>query len=98
MERRILAPRGGMLFLYPRARRVHMWMANTPISLDMLFIRADHSIARIVERTVPYSRELIDSVEAVSAVLEIEGGLARVLGIRAGDSLCYPCESPPGTN
>ena len=97
MGRLSLAPRGGMLFLYPEARQIQMWMANTPLPLDMLFIRTDHRIARVVSNTVPYSRKSISSREAVKAVLELKGGTADKLGIRRGDKVCYPCPDPAET-
>ncbi len=75
----------GMLFDYPRPRWVSMWMKNTLIPLDMLFIRADGAIANIAQRTVPGSLEVINSVGKARAVLELNGGTAARLGIRPGD-------------
>jgi len=75
----------GMLFDYPRPQRVSMWMKNTLIPLDMLFIRADGSIANIAQRTVPGSLAVINSEDKVRAVLELNGGTAARLGIRPGD-------------
>ena len=59
MYRREMAPNAGMLFVYPSGGRVTMWMKNTYIPLDMVFIGADGRITHIVERTVPLSNELI---------------------------------------
>ncbi|MDI7863970.1 DUF192 domain-containing protein [Rhizobiaceae bacterium n13] len=75
----------GMLFDFGETRRVTMWMKDTPLPLDMLFIEADGGIHRIVERTVPYSEAIIDSHGPVKYVLELNGGQAAELGIAAGD-------------
>ncbi len=75
----------GMLFDYPRPRWVSMWMKNTLIPLDMLFIRADGVIANIAQRTVPGSLAVINSEGKARAVLELNGGTAARLGIRPGD-------------
>ncbi len=80
----------GMLFLYPRTQRISMWMKNTFIPLDMLFIRADGRIATIVENATPQSLETIDSGEPVAAVLEVKGGRSAALGIRRGDQVIHP--------
>lgn len=75
----------GMLFDYPSPRWVTMWMKNTLIPLDMLFIRADGVIANIAQRTVPGSLAVINSEGRARAVLELNGGTAARLGIRPGD-------------
>lgn len=90
MFREALADNAGMLFLYPEPQPVKFWMKNTPLSLDIVFVRQDGVIARIAERTTPFSEELIPSGEAVSAVLEVKGGLMRQLGVAAGDRLKHP--------
>ena len=64
-----------------------MWMQNTFITLDMLFIRADGTIARIAERTEPLSTRTIPSGEPVLSVLEINGGVSEKLGIKPGDKV-----------
>jgi uncharacterized membrane protein (UPF0127 family) len=61
------------------------WMKNTFISLDIIFVRANGSIARIAANTQPFSLDPIESGEPVAAVLEIAGGRAAALGIREGD-------------
>jgi hypothetical protein len=73
-----------MLFLYKTPQPVAMWMKNTYIPLDMAFVRADGTVARIVEGTVPHSLDTIESGEPVAAVLEVAAGQARRLGIEAG--------------
>lgn len=85
MYRRSLADNAGMLFIYPKPQPVEFWMKNTPLSLDIVFVRQDGTIARIAENTVPMSEELIPSGEPVRAVLEVKGGTMRQLGIAAGD-------------
>ena len=62
-------------------------MKNTPSPLDIIFIRADGTIARIAENTVPFSETPIPSGEPVGAVLEINGGRRRELGIAEGDQV-----------
>ena len=89
MYRRDLADGAGMLFVYGREWPVSMWMRNTFIPLDMLFIAGDGRIARIVERTVPQSLETISSGRPVTAVLEVNGGTVARLGIRPGDRVLY---------
>ena len=79
----------GMLFDFGKPRPVSMWMKNTLIPLDMLFIRADGTIAYIAENTVPKSLEAIGVSEPVLAVLELAGGSARRLGIRSGDTVYH---------
>ncbi|MFP5330528.1 MAG: DUF192 domain-containing protein [Alphaproteobacteria bacterium] len=76
----------GMLFPYDPPQLVAFWMRNTLIPLDMVFIRADGTIARIAT-AVPLSDVPVPSGEPVSAVLEIRGGLAAQLGIKAGDKV-----------
>lgn len=85
MYRQSLAPDRGMIFPYDPPRAVAFWMDNTLIPLDILFIRADGTIARITADTVPMSRELMSSGEPVALVLEIAGGRAAELGIAPGD-------------
>lgn len=90
MFRTELSDSQGMLFPYTIERGLQMWMHNTYIPLDMLFIRADGKITRIEERAEPLSDRVISSGEPVLAVLEIPGGAAARLGIKAGDTVRYP--------
>lgn len=90
MHRQHLPQDRGMLFDFGRVEPVAMWMENTFISLDMLFIRADGTIARIASRTEPLSRRTIPSGEPVLSVLEINGGQSESLGIRPGDRVEHP--------
>lgn len=89
MYRREMAPNAGMLFIYPAVSRVTMWMKNTLLPLDMLFIDQDGRIKHIVERTVPHSTELIGSNGPVRAVLELNAGTASRLGIKVGDRVVH---------
>lgn len=85
MYRTSLPRDGGMLFPMSPPRQATFWMKNTLIPLDMIFIRADGTIARIAANTVPETLDLVDSGEPVAAVLEIAGGGAARQGISAGD-------------
>jgi len=90
MFRNSLAPDAGMLFIHETDRVASMWMKNTLIPLDMVFIAADGRIADIRERAQPHSLETISSAVPVRAVLEIGGGMASRLGIRRGDRVLHP--------
>ena len=90
MYRRNLAPDRGMLFDFGRLQPISMWMQNTYIPLDMIFIRPDGSIARIAENAEPLSTRTIPSGEPVLAVLEVPGGTAARLGVKAGDRVEHP--------
>lgn len=90
MFRTELSDNQGMLFPYTVERGLQMWMHNTYIPLDMLFIRADGTITRIEERAEPLSDRVISSGAPVLAVLEIPGGASARLGIKAGDKVRYP--------
>lgn len=79
----------GMLFDYGRDQRVSMWMKNTHIPLDMLFIEADGEIESIIERTTPHSLQPRSSKGRVRAVLELKGGTAKRLGIAPGDRVVH---------
>lgn len=85
MFRQRLPEGHGMLFDFGEPRPVSMWMKNTYIPLDMLFIRADGSIAYIAENTVPKSLDTIGITEPVLAVLELPAGTVKKKDIRAGD-------------
>lgn len=83
-------PRGrGMLFDFEGEGPVAMWMKNTYVSLDMIFIRADGRIARIAENTIPLSEAIIPSGAPVKAVLEVVAGTAKRLGIAPGDRVAH---------
>jgi uncharacterized protein len=90
MFRRDLPPDQGMLFDFERVQPVSMWMRNTYISLDMIFIRADGTIARIAPQAEPLSTRIIPSGEPVLAVLELVAGSAQKMGLKAGDRVIHP--------
>ncbi|TDR93285.1 DUF192 domain-containing protein [Enterovirga rhinocerotis] len=90
MYRRSMAPDRGMLFDFKRVEPISMWMKNTYLSLDMIFIRRDGSIARIAENTEPLSTRVVSSGEPVLSVLEVIAGTAKRLGIKAGDKVEHP--------
>ncbi len=89
MYRRTLAPDAGMLFLFPERERPTMWMADTWLPLDMLFIAADGRVVHIFPNAVPRSRLTISSPHPARMVLELAGGTARRLGIALGDRLSW---------
>lgn len=75
----------GMLFDFGRVDKVAMWMKDTLIPLDMLFLRKDGTIARITAMAEPMSERILHSGEPVLGVLEINGGQAALFGIKQGD-------------
>ncbi len=85
MFRTALDADSGMIFLYERPREISMWMKNTILSLDMLFIAEDGRITRIVANTIPMSEATIPSRGPVRAVLELLAGAAKRLAIKPGD-------------
>ncbi|MBI3441075.1 MAG: DUF192 domain-containing protein [Proteobacteria bacterium] len=90
MFREYMAPDHGMLFELNQNAVAHFWMKNTLISLDLLFISADGVIKTIHAHAVPKSLAIISSEVPVQAVLEINGGLAKELGIAEGDRVIHP--------
>ena len=90
MFRRQMAATSGMLFEFSPPRLVSMWMKNTFIALDMLFIDSDGRIVNIAENTTPHSLESIPSAGPVLAVLELNAGTARRLGFKPGDRVVHP--------
>lgn len=90
MFRRSLAPDAGMLFDYQAPSMATMWMKNTLIPLDMLFVDAGGHVVNIHERAVPGSLDAIAAAAPVRAVIELNGGTAARLGIRPGDRVIFP--------
>ena len=80
----------GMLFVHESPKPISMWMKNTYIPLDMVFIDARGHIQEIIEQTKPHSLDLISSKEPALAVLEIAGGEAKRLGLQAGQRVLHP--------
>jgi uncharacterized protein len=90
MFRRFMPQDRGMLFDFARTEPVAMWMQNTYISLDMLFIRADGTVARVHQRAEPLSTQTIPSGEPVLSVLELNAGVADRIGVKADDRIEHP--------
>lgn len=87
MNRDELDPRGGMLFVFDRPQIIQMWMKNTLISLDMIFVDVRGVVVNVAERTVPHSLAVISSGQKASYVLELAGGMASFIGLQSGDTL-----------
>jgi uncharacterized protein len=92
--RRDLAVDRGMIFLFPAESEHSFWMKNTPIPLDMIFISRDRKIVGIVEQAVPFSTDSRSVPGASQFVLEINGGLSKRYGIKAGDTVRFHGLSP----
>ena len=90
MFRTAVGPDEGMLFDWGAPRESSMWMRNTLVPLDMLFITADGAVHRIAERTVPRSLVPVNSQGPVLATLELAAGTAERLDIRVGDRVLHP--------
>jgi uncharacterized membrane protein (UPF0127 family) len=86
---RSLPPMRGMLFVHESPKQLSMWMKNTYIPLDMVFIDAHGLIRQIIEQTTPHSLATISSKEPALAVLEIAGGEARRLGLHPGQRVLH---------
>ncbi len=87
MFRQSVADDHGMIFPFPQPKMASFWMQNTPLPLDIIFIRSNGTIESIAENAVPLSEETVNSGEPVAAVLELRGGLTSELGIVAGDKV-----------
>lgn len=85
MFRREIAPDHGMLFVWPTPQDSAMWMRNTFVSLDMVFIDEQNRIHAIEEHTTPLSEGIISSHGPVRAVLELPAGTTERLGLVVGD-------------
>ena len=90
MFRRSLPEGQGMLFKFEPEQVISMWMHNTYIPLDMIFIRSDGRILRIAENTKPESDNIISSGGPARGVLEVIAGTARKLGLAPGDKVAHP--------
>lgn len=90
MFREHLGANEGMLFLYPVEKPVAFWMKNTPLPLDMIFIDGKGRILNVAAMAKPFDTSPISSEGAAMAVLEILGGSAGQLGIKAGDLVEWP--------
>jgi uncharacterized membrane protein (UPF0127 family) len=88
-----LADDAGMLFIYPQPQPISMWMKNTHLSLDMLFVSANGRVHRVVENTQPMSLDTISSDGTVLAVIELKAGSAARMNIRPGAQVIHPAFS-----
>ena len=89
MFRHILPPDQAMLFDFGTPRPAAMWMKDTYMSLDMLFVREDGTIAALAENTVPKSLDTISVQESVQGVVELAAGTVKRLGIHKGDKVIH---------
>jgi len=87
MFRKTMAPNAGMLFDFHTTVMTSFWMKNTVLPLDIIFVRSDGTISSIAANAVPFSEAAIPSTEAIRAVLEINAGRAKALGIEPGDKV-----------
>lgn len=87
--RRALADNAGMLFDFQTPQRIVMWMKDTTIALDMLFLDDDGRVVAIAKNTVPLSLERIGIEDPVRAVLELRAGVTDRLKVRTGDRVCH---------
>jgi hypothetical protein len=90
MFRTELAENAGMLFVFPDDGERTFWMSNTPLPLDILYIRGDATVLSIAARATPYSEKLIPSRGPARYVLEVGGGWAERHGVKPGDRLTLP--------
>ena len=88
-----MADDAGMLFIYPQPQPISMWMKNTHLSLDMLFVSADGRVHRVAENTKPMSTDTISSDGTVLAVIELKAGSAARMKIRSGAQVIHPAFS-----
>ena len=84
----------GMLFWYQQPRVVSMWMKNTYVPLDMLFVQGNGRILNIAENTTPHSLDSVAAIGVVSAVIELNGGTVPRLRIQPGDIVVHPLFQP----
>ena len=89
MFRQSLAKNAGMLFDYKVPTSITMWMKNTYIPLDMIFIGNDGRVINVVQRAIPFSENVISSLGKARGVLEVNGGTASRLGIMPGDKILH---------
>lgn len=95
MFRTEMAADAGMLFDFKTEQPVYFWMKNTYLPLDMIFIRANGTVARIEANTVPLSERSVPSGSPVRYVLEINAGRAAQIGLKPGDVVRHPIIGRP---
>lgn len=94
MYRKHMPEKNGMLFNFKTDTNISMWMRNTYIPLDMVFITARGKVHRIEAHTIPFSDRAISSGIPVRAVLELNAGIAAKLGLKPGDQIIHPMFKP----
>ena len=94
MNRESLPASAGMLFVYPKPRMVGFWMKNTLIPLDMIFLDQSGTVVKIHENAIPNDESAIFGGDNILVVLEINGGLARKMGITVGSQMRHPAFAP----
>jgi len=97
MERTHLPERSGMLFIFEREAMQGFWMANTPLSLDIIFVNGDSQIVSIAKYTRPYSTETISSQYPARFVVEVPAGFTDTYGILEGDRIRWRRQARPLT-
>lgn len=90
MFRTSIGDNDGMLFIYNKPQLITMWMHNTYVPLDMVFMTRDGTVSRIEAEAEPLSDRVISSSTAAAAVLELKAGTARRIGLKAGDHIESP--------
>ena len=90
MHRTEMASSSGMLFIYPKPQSLSFWMRNTLIELDMIFVDPQGVIRHIHHRAQPLDETPVQGGRGLTHVLEINGGMAKRLGIAVGDVLRHP--------
>lgn len=90
MQRTQLAPDSGMLFDNGADREMYMWMKDTILSLDMIFIKKDGVVVKVAKKTVPFSESIIASGVPVRGVLEVIAGTADRINLKPGDRIELP--------
>ncbi len=104
MDRSAMPATSGMLFVYQVPEHAYFWMKDTLIPLDMIFVDATGTVARVQANAVPQDLSIIDGGDGVAAVVEVNGGVARARGIEPGAQMrtpylpqataLWPCSSP----
>ena len=90
MFRKSMPQDHGMLFIFHDARPISMWMKNTLISLDMIFVSGEGMVTSIIQHTTPLSEEIITSDQPAQGVIEVNAGVAQKIGLAPGDKIHHP--------
>ena len=94
MYRETMEPDTGMIFEFEEPKLATIWMKNTAIPLDILFVRSNGKILKIEHSHQPYTLRSASSEAVVAAVVELKGGRSKELGIRPGDQIDHPFFKP----